>query len=713
MENQQEAQHFLDYWKIIRNRKEIILLSFLIVVAAGTAITLMMPKTYMASTKISVRRESPDVGVFDGYERSSGQRYDPFFLRTQFEILQSRHILHEVIRQLGLQEHFGRAYHPEGEPLSLSETYSLLKRGMRVHQYRDTNLIEIQILRDRPEETAREDAAAIANKIVEVFRDKRMEVSRTETMRGLRALRAAFEAQDRRVADAESALDSIRRELGISTIGGIERGRVSPLDKSELAQLEMKRINSRTRRIDAQARLEQLEQLEGRELMYAAAHIVGDPDLSKVRDRLVEHESHLSQLRESYGDRHPDVQRKQAAVRDLETRIDDILNGIKVALQTELRIAQTDYDSIEAELLQAREADIIDESERFLPFINAEREVSRQRQIRDALEMRLVQEEIEVDLPRTPVEIIDAAEVPRVTDWEKPNILVNVLLSIFLGLGMGVGLAFFVEYLDTSIKSIEDVERYIGAPVLGIIPRKVRPLSEEGLESPHAEAYRVLRTNLQFSRKFTHGRTLSVTSGGAGEGKSLTLFNLAYVCAGLGDKVLVVDSDLRRPTQHKLFGISNRSGLSDILLGKQDVDAVIKKTEHSNLDFLPSGRMIATAHGLLDSTRMRDLLRQLKERYRYVFFDAPPILGVSDAAVLATETDGVLMVVQHSSYPKAVSMRARVTVENIGGNLVGVALNNINMSREYYYPYYAVSTEAMRDPDEIRKDGIRKGVKKA
>ncbi len=706
MEQPQEAQHFLDYWKIVRARKEIVLLTFLIVVATGTAITLMLPKTYMASTRIAVRRELPDVGVFEqGRGVSPGQQYDPFFLRTQFEILQSRSILHDVIQQMGLREHFGQAYHPEGQPLSLQDAYTLLQRSMRVHQYRDTNLIELQIWRSHPAETAREDAARIANKVVEVFRDKRMEISRAETMRGLMALRAAFEQQERRVTAAEMELDRIRRELNITTIGHIERGRVSPLDKSTLAQLEMNRINARTRLLDAQTRLEQLNRLEGRELMYAAAHIVGDPDLSKVRERLVEQESQLRMLSESYGPRHPEVSRLNAVVEELNTQIESLLAGIRIGLQTQHEIAKADYDSIEAELEIARAIDIIDESERYLPFINAEREMNRQRQIRDALEMRLVQEEIEIDLPRTPVEIIDAAEVPSQNDWEKPNIVVNVLLSIFLGLGMGLGLAFFVEYLDTSIKSIEDVERYIGAPVLGIIPQKVRSLMEDGLESPHAEAYRVLRTNLQFSRKFSHGHTMSVTSGGAGEGKSLTLFNLAFVCAGLGDKVLVVDSDLRRPSQHKLFGISNRNGLADFLVGKSGIDEIIKETSHENLHFMPSGRLTAVAHGLLDTARMRDLLRQLKERYRYVFFDAPPILGVSDAAVLATETDGVLMVVQHSSYPKVVSMRARVMVENIGGNLIGVVLNNINMSREYYYPYYAASPDSIAEPGDGQDGG--------
>ena len=134
------------------------------------------------------------------------------------------------------------------------------------------------------------------------------------------------------------------------------------------------------------------------------------------------------------------------------------------------------------------------------------------------------------------------------------------MLSLFLGMVSGIGLAYFIEYLDTSVKTVDDVERFLQLPVLGVIPQKVKPLVEEGPDSPHAEAYRVLRTNILFNNKGMTGGAFAVVSGGVGEGKSTTLFNLAYVCAQLGDKVLIVDSDLRRPVQHSILGLSNRFG---------------------------------------------------------------------------------------------------------------------------------------------------------
>jgi capsular exopolysaccharide synthesis family protein len=318
------------------------------------------------------------------------------------------------------------------------------------------------------------------------------------------------------------------------------------------------------------------------------------------------------------------------------------------------------------------------------------KDLEHARKIRDALEMRYHQERIGLRIPRTTVEVIEPAKPPDREDYVSPDFMLNLVLSIMVGLGFGVGLAYFIEYLDTSVKTIEDVERYMRVPVMGVIPQKVRPLVDETAEGAHAEAYRVLRTNMQFSKKVKGGKTFCVTSGSVGEGKSLTIFNLAYVCAQLGDRVLIVDSDLHRPRQHRILGVSNARGLANILVGEAPLDEVIVKTQVSNLEFLPSGKLSSGVHGLLDTQKMKQLVATLKERYDYVFFDAPPIIGVSDASLLVGEMDGVLLVVQHRKYPRSVSNRAKDMVENVGGNLLGVVLNNINISRDYsyYYHYY-------------------------
>ncbi len=179
-----------------------------------------------------------------------------------------------------------------------------------------------------------------------------------------------------------------------------------------------------------------------------------------------------------------------------------------------------------------------------------------------------------------------------------------------------------------------------------------------------------------------------MVSGGVGEGKSTTLFNLAYVCAQLGDKVLIVDSDLRRPVQHTILNMSNRFGLTNVLMRDVPIEETIKATSVPNLHFLPSGKLPRSSLGLLDSQKMRELVKNLKARYDYVFFDSPPVMGVSDASILASEVDGVLLVVQYRKYPRIISSRAKRIVENVGGTIVGVVLNNINILRDDYYYYY-------------------------
>jgi capsular exopolysaccharide synthesis family protein len=212
---------------------------------------------------------------------------------------------------------------------------------------------------------------------------------------------------------------------------------------------------------------------------------------------------------------------------------------------------------------------------------------------------------------------------------------------------------------------------------------------DEGADSPHAEAYRVLRTNLLFSRKDDKLNTVAVVSAGAGEGKSTTVFNLASVFAQGRNRVLVVDSDLRRPTLHKMMHSSNSLGLTNYLLKQNTLEEVIQTTSLPTLDFLPSGKLPSSSLGILSSAQMRDLITELKCRYDYVFFDSPPIMGVSDASILASEVDMTLQVIQYRRYPQPMNIRAKQLIEKVGGNLVGIVLNNINMSQDESYYYYS------------------------
>lgn len=680
MEDSQDRNiHFLDYWRVIRSRKEIILAVTLLVVITATVFTYTRPKIYQSTVRIEVRQDSLDLPVF---QREVVPSYNPFFMRTQYEIIRSRDILQQVIQALNLNQVWGEEYSRDGEALPVETTLRLLKRQIRVNPYRDTTLIDIEVYDRIPEYSAR-----IANAVAVAYRDRRLKSKSDELRRALQVLQTELDKQMELVSKAEEHLESVRREFDISTLGTTGQGGIL-VDSIRLQKLVADRIEAEVDYQVRKARLDGVLQLSDEELVEANPWITRDNTLSSLKQSLINSKVQLRVVMEEKGPAHPEVRQLAAGVDELQKSMDSAILGLKQGLQIDYQVAEQKFKQLDEILKEVRQQDIEDKGERLLPFEKANREVEMQRQVMNALRARLAQEGIEIEIPRTPVDIIEMAMPPDVDDPYSPNYLFNIAISICIGLGLGLGMAYFIEYLDTSVKTVDDVEQYLGLPVIGIIPQKVRPLSQEGPDSPHGEAYRLLRTNIQFNNKGVGGGAFAVVSGGVGEGKSTTLFNLAYVCAQLGDKVLVVDSDLRRPVQHTFLDMSNRFGLTNVLMRDVALEETIKTTNIPNLHFLPSGQLPRAGLGLLDSQRMRDLVKNLKTRYDYVFFDAPPLMGVSDASILASEVDGVLLVVQYRKYPRTMSARAKRVVENVGGKILGVVLNNINIMRDDYYYYY-------------------------
>ncbi len=667
--------HFLDYWRVIRSRKEIVLAVLFLVVITGTAYTFTLPKIYTAQARIAVNQDTAEIDPFNPSMMSGMRMYDPYFLRTQFEIIQSKPILYEVINRLNLQEAWG----DEGEKVTKEVAYKILRASLNASQYRDTNLIALTVERQDPKEAAR-----IANELADVYRDARLEFKRKEMNRAMDALSDELGKQQEKVSLAEQRVEDLRQDLDITVLqeglGGLS------VEKLRLQQLEADRIASRVEMLVEKARYEQMEMLSGDDLLMASSYVTRDPFIESMRAQIKDQDVMLSSLLENYGENHPEVKQTTAARDELAEKLKTALEGLKKGMRAQYIVAKSKYEALEEELRGVRTSEQKTQREKLLPFNKAMQELDIQHSIMTALKGRLAQEGISLEVPRTPVEIIDSAEAP--SRPSSPNLILNVLMSIFIGLGSGVGLAYFIEYLDTSIKTADDVERWIELPVLGLIPQKVRPLIEEGPDSDHAEGYRVLRTNMAFTGEGPNKGAFAVLSGGAGEGKSTTCFNLAYVCAQQGEKVLLVDADLRRPIQHTILGVSNRFGLTNVLLRDVPVEETIKTTSVPNLHFLPSGRLPRTSLGVLDPKRIGELVQSLKAKYDVIFFDTSPLVGISDAAVVAKEMDGVLLVVQYRKYPRDMVMRAKQMLDTLGVPQVGVVLNNINIMRDDYYYYY-------------------------
>jgi succinoglycan biosynthesis transport protein ExoP len=676
--------HFLDYWRIIRIRKTIILAVFLLVVITATLVTFILPESFSSTTRIKVERDQSDIAPFLG-DRGASMGYDPYFIQTEFELIQSELILGNVIKDLDLNKEWGKKY-ANGDTLKTSETIVLLKGRIDLRPVRNTSLIEIRVYSEKADE-----AAKIANAVAEAYKDFRQKQRNKLSTGGIEALELRFKEQQKRVEDLQKKVDGLRVELNISDAIASGEG-PSPLMTAEtLRKLESLRIESKTEYVRQSTLLAYLKGLgknrgpEG--LAQAIPSAAPDPGLSSLLDQLTLAEQRLVAQGKQFGEKNVEVISSKALVEDLHSKITNRVDGIILGLDARVLSLSNSLVNLENEVALATTNDVM-RANQTRPYFSAKRELDELQRFRQILDWKIASEKIDVDLPKTTmVEIVDKA-APGLRPV-RPNKPLNIALGIIIGLVVGVGLAFFIEYLDTSVKTIDDVERSLQCPVLGVIPQNVGLLVEEGAESPHAEAYRVLRTNLLFSRKDDKLNTIAVVSAGAGEGKSTTVFNLAAVFAQSGQRTLIVDSDLRRPTLHKMLHVTNNLGLTNYLLKQNSLEEVIQTTKLPTMDFLASGKLPSSSLGILSSAQMRDLIGELKLRYDFVFFDSPPIMGLSDASILASEVDMTLQVIQYRRYPQPMNIRAKQLVEKVGGNLVGIVLNNINMSQDESYYYYS------------------------
>lgn len=684
-QNTQDTIDFRDYWRVIVARREIIIAVSLVIAVVAVVFTYLRPKQYMSSTVIAVKDQTPEVSPFGRTQT----RYDPLYLRTQFEVIQSRPVLEEVIRQLDMSHALAQAYGwPGDEQDNFERTLKLLSRRMKVQQYRDTNLIEIQIYMDEPRDSAPQWAADAANRVAEVFREQSSRRSREARDRALAALHDSLKEQETKVEQIEKRVQQIREKYKLNIVYSAS-GVDSSLEKMRMTHLEASRVQMMMELEEKRQRVATLQALQPDKVVDVAPHMVQDASLVElVQQKRKAEVAYRELLQAQLGPKHPDVVSAQAVVDELGDKIKDAVTGLQLGLKADLDATKKKLEAIEHDIELLASSERVSYGEGYREYTRAEEDLEHARRVRNALEMKDVEERIEMRIPRTVIEIIEEAKPSNREDYVSPNFELNIVLGILLGILSGVGLAFMVEHLDTSVKSIEDIERRMDLPVLAMIPQKVKALSESDADKTHAEAYRVLRTNIQFSKRIRGGRTFCVTSGSMGEGKSLTLFNLAYVCAQFGDNVLVVDTDLHRPRQHKLFGVSNARGVCNLLVNDATLDELLVDTGVPNLTFLPSGKLPTAAHGLLSTVRMKELVAEVRNRYDLVLFDAPPAIGVSDTSLLAREMDGVVLVIQHRKHPIDLSVRAREMVENVGAVIVGVVLNNTDIHRDYSYYYH-------------------------
>jgi capsular exopolysaccharide synthesis family protein len=573
-------------------------------------------------------------------------------------------------------------------------------------------LIEIKVYSEE-----RQEAADIANEIATAYKDYRIESRMELANKGIKVLEGELKAADEKVTRYQNDVDRWRKELEINDIDPYSGKVMGTMDQDTMRRQESFRLEAQADRVQLETLYNDLKSKTRAELKKTIPTASPDPRLISLLEEQASAEQKKALGEAEYGPENPEIKRLNNLLEALDKQIEARLDGVLSGLETRVK-AFKEREKLLGEMVEKAKSDDRKASEKMRPYLLAKDELELARQVKNALSMRVSQAMVDnVKMPTsTVVKIVDNAE-PGLKPV-RPNKTLNISLGVVVGLILGVGLAFFIEYLDTSVKTIDEVERALQSPVLGVIPQNVGVLLLEGQESPHAEPYRVLRTNILFSRKDERHNAMTVVSGGAGEGKSTTLFNLATTFAQNGARVIVVDSDLRRPSLHKLMKVSNSIGLTNYLLKQNTLAEVIQTSSLPTMDFMPSGKLPSSSMGILSSSPMKELVNELKRRYDFVFFDSPPIMGVSDASVLASSVDMTLQVIQYRRYPQPMTTRAKQLIDKVGGNLIGIVLNNINMSQDenyYYYSGYFEDYYSSKNNDEStdKKSSKSKPVKDA
>jgi capsular exopolysaccharide synthesis family protein len=624
-----------------------------------------------------VRSTAQNPRIFNGSDPNLPV-HDPQLAPTVYQVIQRTGILYPVIDDLKLQDKWAK----NGNRPSREQAYGRLRNKLDVDEVRNTDLLQISVLSTDPQE-----AADIANKIVSVYQDTRVLEEKEILNRALASMNDEVAKQQKKVDDAATEVSRIRDDEGIIDLNpeGTEDTQ-TPVNNMVIKQ-EGELNDAETKVASLSSQLQQIEKLKGEDLMRMMPTLnIQDPTIQKILPVYQEASAQEALLLNSgLAENHPKVKALRATKEVYTKQLEEQVGIIRSGLAKNLSTAQTTRDELRKRLDQLNQRQLTAKNNS-ANYTRAKNNYIKERTLLDVVRTRAQTQTMELAMPRLAVSVKQIAEPPSYP--ARPRVSLNLALGALVGLVVGLGLAFFIEYLDTSVKTMEDVESLLGVPVLAIIPKNVKLLHKEPGDTPDAEAYRILRTNIEFNRKNPEANAISMVSGGPGEGKSTTLANLAFTSAQGGYTTLIVDADLRRPVQHSFFDLSNKTGLTNYLTTDMRLEDVILPTSVENLSVLPSGILPSDAVGILNSQRMSDMIAELKTRYDIVFFDSPPMLGVSDASVLASEVDQSIMVVQHRRFPRAMLTRVKQAVLGVGGNLLGVVLNNVDLKHDQNYYYY-------------------------
>jgi len=734
-------------WRAIRKRKLLILIIAIIVTSVVTVEMFRSKSIYMAATTVDIGKEnrmtvrSGDVLIQT--DESDDMYYVASIMKTKIRLIQSRPLLEDVVANLKLDQNpnfldvtskrsivdavrtlgdnfrsqkqaaspgvppattvaksDGETERSREEKAQLAPYVDVLASYLSAEPLPDTRMLVISFTHTDPTL-----AAEIADNVAQVFIQRSFE-SKTEKFtnasewldRSTRELKAKAER-------AEQALANYSRDNNI----------FSSDDKNSLAIDKLSRLYDQTTRASTERMLKESlyqEVKAGRVAQLPEAF--SDAKIAELQRRLGELTTSYAQLDVTYGPKNPKVVEVKQQMTAIQQQIDESRTSLEEKLRADYERSVRDEASLKTALEQAK-TEASRQNQASIQYNILKQEVDTNTALYKDFLVKTSQSKIQKAEQHSNMRIIDPSQVP--VSPVGPNRMRTIMIGFFISLVAGVGLAFMLEYLDNTVKTVEDVTRYTQLPALSVIPaisgRKHRMLSgnngkkktvsglslSEGgkmrteqlisldSRSSVAEAYRVLRTSVLLSSVDNPPKKILITSGQPGEGKTTTVVNTAISLAQLGSSVLIIDCDLRKPSVHKVLGVDQSRGLSTYLSTKIDLVDVMQKMPIPNLWVLPCGPIPPNPSEMISSAKMKDMLRLLTESFDHIIIDSPPLLKVTDPVILSTLVDGVVLVVHGGKSTRDVVRRTRQELAMAGAKIFGVVLNNVDISAEGYDSY--------------------------
>jgi capsular exopolysaccharide synthesis family protein len=737
-----DAVDLRDYWLIIRKRRLLIGAFSLGAVAFTALIVFYVTPFYTATGTLLLEAQTPP--VLDTKTPASAPEIsgDHDFYKTQYEILQSRGLAANVIRGLNLganplfggklrnqtlimrwwsdlQGWLGKLFAPE-----IKSTYDLktawMPRGaidaylarLRIESVLGTQLVKVTFSTPDPDLSAR-----IVNAHIDAYIRRGMELKADTARNAEGFLQNKLAELKERVEKTEAALNVYRRDHGVIAFSLDESG------KGQMLAERLTDLNSSLAKVEAdRIALEAQHDLIRRGEASSLSVVMQNHLIENLKERVAQLAARYAAMSNQFNPGHyrplDDLKAKLGQSRaQLNQEIQRAAKGVESdysATTARQRMLDQEIAGVKSQALALNDASLQD-------AILA-REVDASRDLYKSVLERVRELDVSADAPSSNVSVVDRATPPR--SPSSPRKLLSLALSGFLGLSGGVGLAFFLELLDDRLTSPKQIERELRLPSLALVPdffklawkgygarlsdrspkRLIEPegsspsdgsrkdvvvVSADGC-SPTGELYHSICTAILFSQAGQTPKSVVVTSAVGSEGKTVSALNLAAAFAQTGDKVLLIDADLRKSRCHAILSIANHSGLTDILTGQKEIEQVIHHTA-SGFFFLSAGSECPNPAALVGSNTMRELIVRLCEQYDRVVFDTPPVMPVSDAVTLSTMTDGVLMIVGAST-SKRIVQQSCARLHHVGARIFGVVLNRIDRANPNYPDYHYQSS---------------------